>query len=145
MAGHLTDLQKRKIVADYIMRDGNASETARKNGVSDTTVLRVIGQEREIKDKLEQKRAQNAASVERYMAENSGRVCDIIDHGLELIAERLGECTPVQTATIMGILIDKHKGVNTQRVELASSGMSLEDKLNAIKEAAQKYAGDDGA
>lgn len=145
MAAHLTDWQKKKIIADYIQCDGNKLETAKKNGVSDYTVRKIVEENTEAKKRLEEKHRKNYESVEKYMEANSGRVCDIIDHGLELIAERLDECTPVQTATIMGILIDKHKGVNTQRVELASSGMSLEDKLNAIKEAAQKYAGDDGA
>lgn len=141
MARHLTDLERRKVVADYI-QCGNYSETARKNGISDFTVRKIVLGNNEVKEKLEEKRAENTKTVERYMAENAERVCSIIDSGLALIQERLGECTPVQAATIMGILIDKHKGTSgTHQVEM-SKGMSLSDKLEAIKAAAESYAGD---
>ena len=134
----LTDAEQKKSVADYIANDGNASETARQNNVSDDTVLRLVKRRGDIVELLEQKRAENTASVERYMEANANRVCDIINQGLELITQRLDECTPVQAATIMGILIDKHKGVNTQRIEM-SANMSLSDKLEAIKQAAADY------
>lgn len=141
MARHLTDLERQKIVADYV-QCGNFSETARRNGVCDNTVRKIVAETSGIEEKLEQKRAENAKTVEKYMAENAERVCSIIDSGLALIQERLAECTPVQAATIMGILIDKHKGTSgTHQVEM-SKGMSLSDKLEAIKAAAESYAGD---
>lgn len=141
MARHLTDLERQKIVADYIQCE-NFCETARRNGVCDNTVRKIVAETSGIEEKLEQKRAENAKTVERYMAENAERVCSIIDSGLALIQERLAECTPVQAATIMGILIDKHKGTSgTHQVEM-SKGMSLSDKLEAIKAAAESYAGD---
>lgn len=141
MARHLTDLERQKIVADYIQCE-NFCETARRNGVCDNTVRKIVAETSGIEEKLEQKRAENAKTVEKYMAENAERVCSIIDSGLALIQERLAECTPVQAATIMGILIDKHKGTSgTHQVEM-SKGMSLSDKLEAIKAAAESYAGD---
>lgn len=141
MARHLTDLERQKIVADYIQCE-NFCETARRNGVCDNTVRKIVAETSGIEEKLEQKRAENAKTVERYMAENAERVCSIIDSGLALIQERLAECTPVQAATIMGILIDKHRGTSgTHQVEM-SKGMSLSDKLEAIKAAAESYAGD---
>ena len=141
MARHLTDLERQKVIADYI-QCGNYCETARKNGISDVTARKIVLENNEVKEKLEEKRAENAKTVERYMAENAERVCGIIDSGLALIQERLAECTPVQAATIMGILIDKHKGTSgTHQVEM-SKGMSLSDKLEAIKAAAANYAGD---
>lgn len=141
MARHLTDLERQKIVADYIQCE-NFSETARRNGVCDNTVRKIVAETSGIEEKLEQKRAENTKTVEKYMADNAERVCSIIDSGLALIQERLAECTPVQAATIMGILIDKHKGTSgTHQVEM-SKGMSLSDKLEAIKAAAANYAGD---
>ena len=141
MARHLTDLERQKIVADYI-QCGNYRETGRINGVSGETVRRIVREIDDIEQKMAQKSAENAKTVEKYMAENAERVCSIIDSGLALIQERLAECTPVQAATIMGILIDKHKGTSgTHQVEM-SKGMSLSDKLEAIKAAAESYAGD---
>ena len=134
-------MERQKVIADYI-QCGNYCEAARKNGISDFTVRKIVLGNKEVREKLEQKRAENAKTVEKYMAENAERVCDIIDSGLALIQERLAECTPVQAATIMGILIDKHKGTSgTHQVEM-SKGMSLSDKLEAIKAAAESYAGD---
>lgn len=139
MARHLTDLERRKIVADYI-QCGNYRETGRINGISAETVRRIVQKRGDIEQKLAEKRAENAKTVEKYMAENAERVCSIIDSGLALIQERLAECTPVQAATIMGILIDKHKGTSgTHQVDM-SRGMSLSDKLEAIKAAAESYA-----
>lgn len=141
MARHLTDLERQKVIADYI-QCGNYCEAARKNGISDVTARKIVLENNEVKEKLEQKRAENTRTVERYMAENAERVCSIIDSGLALIQERLAECTPVQAATIMGILIDKHRGTSgTHRVEM-NEGMSLSDKLEAIRAAAENYAGD---
>lgn len=140
MARHLTDLERRKVVADYI-QCGNYRETGRINGVSGETVRRIVRESDDIDQKMAQKSEENAKTVERYMAENAKRVCDIIDSGLALIQERLAECTPVQAATIMGILIDKHRGTSgTHQVEM-SKGLSLSDKLEAIKAAAESYAG----
>ena len=141
MARHLTDLERRKVVADYI-QCGNYRETGRINGISDDTVRRIVRENGDISQKLAEKSAENAKTVEKYMAENAERVCNIIDSGLALIQERLAECTPVQAATIMGILIDKHKGTSgTHQVEM-SKGLSLSEKLEAIKAAAESYAGD---
>lgn len=41
MAARLTDRQKKKIVADYLEL-GSYNATAKRNGVSDTTVKRII-------------------------------------------------------------------------------------------------------
>ena len=140
MARHLTDLERQKIVADYIQCE-NFCETARRNGVCDNTVRKIVAETSGIEEKLEQKRAENTKTVEKYMAENAERVCDIIDSGLALIPERRGGGPPAAGATTMGVLIDKHKGTSgTHQVEM-SKGMSLSDKLEAIKAAAANYAG----
>ena len=142
VAARLTDLEKKKVVADYL-RTESVNAAAKMNGISGCTARAVLDEAGDIEGKLEQKKAENTQTVEKYMADNAERVCDILDQGLELISKRLEECSPVQAATIMGILIDKHKGVSTQRVEV-SGGMSLSDKLAAIRSAAEHYAQDAG-
>ena len=57
----LTDKQKKKIIADFISNT-NYSETARMNNVSDTTVRKIIKENPECLEKVEEKKAENTKS-----------------------------------------------------------------------------------
>ena len=108
MAARLTDKQKKKIVADYLEL-GSYNATAKRNGVSDTTVKRIIVESGEIAEKLEQKKQENTADILAYMESQRGIVCEIIQKGLMALnsQDKLAEASPAQITTALGTLIDK--------------------------------------
>lgn len=108
MAARLTDKQKKKIIADYVQL-GSYNAVAKLNGVSDSTVKRVVLGCGEITKKVEQKKEENTADILAYMESQRGLVCQIIGKGLEALnsPEKLAEATPAQITTALGTLIDK--------------------------------------
>lgn len=108
MAARLTDKQRKKIVADYLEL-GSLRATARENGVSDSTVKRVVAECGDFQQKAAQKKDENTADIIAYMESKRGIVCEIIDKGLMALnsEEKLYEATPAQITTALGTLIDK--------------------------------------
>ena len=108
MAARLTDKQKKKIVADYVEL-GSYNATAKRNGVSDGTVKRIVEDCGDIQEKLEQKKEENTADILAYMESKRGIVCEIIEKGLMALNsdEKLADATPAQITTALGTLIDK--------------------------------------
>lgn len=108
MAARLTDRQKKKIVADYLEL-GSYNATAKKNGVSNHTVKRIVLEFPEISDKLQEKNNQNTADILAYMESKRKIVCEILDKGLEALnsPEKLAEATPA-----LGTLIDKWTAIS---------------------------------
>lgn len=139
MAARLTDKQKKKIVADYL-ETGSYRATGRKNGVSDGTVKRVVSDCGDIEQKIAQKKEENTADILAYMESQKGLVCEIIGKGLAALndPEKLAESTPAQITTALGTLIDKFTALDAARPKQAEAdGMTLSDKLAAIREAAR--------
>lgn len=108
MAAHLTDKQKKQIIADYV-ETGSYNAVARKHGVSDTTVARVCAKCGEMKQKLEVKKEENTTDILAYMELKKRVVCEIIGKGLDVLndEEKLKSATPSQITTALGTLIDK--------------------------------------
>lgn len=139
MAARLTDKQKKKIVADYL-ETGSYRATGRKNGVSDGTVKRVVSDCGDIEQKIARKKEENTADILAYMESQKGLVCEIIGKGLAALndPEKLAESTPAQITTALGTLIDKFTALDAARPKQAEAdGMTLSDKLAAIREAAR--------
>ena len=113
MAERLTDKQKKKIIADYL-ESGSYRATAKKNGVSDNTVRRIVLECGDFKQKLEQKKEENTADILAHMGSKPDTVCEILDKGLEALntPEKLKEATPAQITTALGTLIDKWSAIN---------------------------------
>lgn len=108
-AQRLTDKQKKKIIADYVQLQ-NYTKTAKLNGVSDTTVKRLISTApSEMLKKVEQKKEQNTLEMLDYMDSKKERVQEIIDVYLGVLTdpEKLEEATLQQITTALGTLIDK--------------------------------------
>ena len=80
MAARLTDRKKKKIIADYIEL-GSYNATAKKNGVSNHTVKRVVSEVPEMADKIQQKKDENTADILAYMESQKRLVCEIIGKG----------------------------------------------------------------
>ena len=108
MAARLTDKQKKKIIADYIeLSSYNA--VAQLNGVSRTTVKRIVVNDTEMLQKVQIKKEENTKEILAYMDEQKEQVCSIIDKILNQMSNDVKiASTPLnQLATTMGILIDK--------------------------------------
>lgn len=108
MAARLTDLQKKKIVADYVQY-GSYNAVGKINGVSKDTVKRVVLACEDIVQKAQQKKEENTADILAYMESQKNLVCEIIGKGLTALndPEKLAEATPSQITTALGTLIDK--------------------------------------
>lgn len=108
MAARLTDKQKQKIVADYI-ENGSYRATGKINGVSDSTVKRIVAECGDIKQKIEVKKEQNAKDILAYMESKRDIVCEILGKGLDALNSpyKLAEASPAQITTALGTLIDK--------------------------------------
>lgn len=108
MAARLTDKQKKKIIADYIEL-GSYNAVAQLNGVSRTTVKRIVVNDTEMLQKVQIKKEENTKEILAYMDEQKEQVCSIIDKILNQMSNDVKiASTPLnQLATTMGILIDK--------------------------------------
>lgn len=136
----LTDKQRKKIVADYL-ETGSYNATAKINGVSDTTVKRVVISCREIAEKIEQKKEQNSADILAYMESKRNIVCQIIDKGLSVLNndEKLAEASPSQITTALGTLIDKWTAIGGNATETTE-----DDALSkSLKELAEGLESDE--
>ena len=108
MAKHLTDREKKKIIADYA-ECGNYSQVARKHKVSFDTVKRVVISDPETVKKAEQKKEQNTADILEFMDKKKEDVCNIISLYLSELqnSDKLQRASIQSIATSLGIVIDK--------------------------------------
>ena len=106
----LTDKQKKKIIADYI-DNNNYSETARMNNTTDTTVRRIIRENKEVLKKVEQKKEENSQDMFEYMKNKDNdkkRIVDLCFEALDKKLSNLDMFTNVKDiATVYGIIMDK--------------------------------------
>lgn len=130
----LTDKQKKKIIADYV-ENQNYSETAKMNNVSDMTVRRIVEDNKDVLEKVEQKKQENTQSTIEYMQtqhETKKRILDKILKAIETKAEDIDMFTNIKDlATAYGIILDKelkvlelNKGVEskeTNRIMIINS------------------------
>lgn len=140
MAARLTDKQKKKIIADYVEM-GSYNATAKRNGVSDGTVKRIVEDCGDIQEKLEQKKEENTADILAYMESKRGIVCEIIEKGLMALNsdEKLADATPAQITTALGTLIDKWSAVSGGPADTAK-----EDELSkSLREMAEELESDE--
>lgn len=140
MAARLTDRQKKKIVADYLEL-GSYNATAKRNGVSNHTVKRIVAGVPEISEKIQQKKDENTADIMAYMERQRKVVCEIIGKGLKALntPEKLAEASPAQITTAIGTLIDKWTAISGGPADTAK-----EDGLSqSLRELAEELESDD--
>lgn len=131
-AQRLTDKQKKKIIADYVQLQ-NYTKTAKLNGVSDTTVKRLISTApSEILKKVEQKKEQNTLEMLDYMDSKKERVQEIIGVYLGVLTdpEKLEGATLQQITTALGTLIDKWTAIDDRRKGDSVDGDTPADELS---------------
>jgi chromatin segregation and condensation protein Rec8/ScpA/Scc1 (kleisin family) len=138
MAKHLTDRQKKKIIADYAEL-GNYSQVAKKHKVSFDTVKRVVLRDPETLKKTEQKKEQNTADILAHMETKKNAVNQIIDRYLLALLdeEKIEKATPAQLTTALGTLIDKftsHSMGSTVSADMAEDNKMLKTLFGRDKD-----------
>lgn len=137
----LTDKQKKKIIADYIETQ-NYSETARINNVADNTVRAIVLDNKEVAEKLEQKKQENTNDILKYMDEIYDKQKRIIDLSLTAIEEKLQKpdmFTNVKDiATVYGVIFDK--ALKYKEMKIKNS--ELKDGVKARIEIVDDLGGD---
>lgn len=108
MASRLTDIQKKKIVADYLETE-SINLAAKRNGVSWTSANKAILDDKEIEKKIKHKKDENTKVILDHMESKKSIVCEIIDKGLDALnaPKKLQNANPAQITTAIGTLIDK--------------------------------------
>ena len=104
MARHLTDREKKKIIADYAEL-GSCNAVAKKHKRSWTTIKQVVESDPDTMKKCEQKREENMRDVLAWM----DAACGVLDKLLTAMSndEIIGKSTISQIATAFGVVIDK--------------------------------------
>lgn len=118
MAAHLTDKQKKKIIADYV-ECGSYNAVAKKHNISDNTVRKIIKENSETAKKCEDKKEKNTADILAHMEEKKDVVNQIIDTYLVALLdpEKIAKANPSQLTTALGTLIDKFTMAKFQKEE----------------------------
>ncbi len=106
MAPRLTDKQKKKIISDYVNL-GSYNAVAKKHGIADTTVKRIVSADGETLKKVEQKKKQNTMDMLEFLDSRKKRTQDIIDQLLECMPDKIPKASLVQIVTAYGVLVDK--------------------------------------
>lgn len=108
MAQHLTDKQKKQIIADYVELE-SYNAVAKKHKVSATTVKNTVLKNSESVKKCEQKKEQNTADILEFMDKKKDDVCNIISLYLSELqnSDKLQRASIQSIATSLGIVIDK--------------------------------------
>ena len=139
----LTDKQKKKIIADYV-DNGNYSETARLNNVSDMTVKRLVENNEDVLKKVEQKKEENTQDMLSYLEskkEDKKRVIDLCFRALEDKLATPDMFTSVKDiVTVYGIIVDKDlKFMEMQNSKINNLEITKVDELlKEIKNASIK-------
>lgn len=141
----LTDKLRKQIVADYVEL-GSYAAVAKKHGVADTTVKRAVEQDHQTLRIADQKKDSNTADILAHMDAKKDTVNEIIDKALNVLNDevKLSRSSPMQIATMLGIVIDKFTGtraaVDKIKAEIAKTRstdpMTVEDDpiTKALKE-----------
>lgn len=140
----ITDKQKQKIIADYVMTK-NKRETARMNNTSDTVVKKVLMEDNEKVERLfKEQQIKNTQSTLEYMQtqhETKKRLLDKILSAIEGKVDNIDKLTSIKDlATAYGIILDKELKLlelsrNTEKVENNNGIMNelLEALINVKK------------
>jgi len=141
LAKHLSDLQKKKIVADFVDTQ-NYSETARKNNTSITTVRRVVAKDQDLVEKVNLKKAQNDTDILAYMESKHDAIKRFLSYVLDkrlnpdTNGEELDRISLPQITTMYGIVVDK----SVKAKELGNgdkSGVEIKVEMGPLED----YAG----
>lgn len=108
MAAHLTDKQKKKIIADRA-NGLSLRQLAAKYGTSRTTVQRVIAKDPATCQMVTAKKEQNTQEMLEYMDGQKGKAQELLTRIIEALGdpEKLKRANVRDLATAYGIIADK--------------------------------------
>lgn len=141
----LTDKQRKRMVSDYIEL-GSYSAVAKKYGVAVTTVKRAVEYDNRTLKIAKQKKEANTNDILAHMDSKKDTVNEIIDKALDALndQQKLAKTSPMQIATMLGIVIDKFTGtrhvVEKLRADAAKNSVETKEAVeddpitNALKE-----------
>lgn len=130
MAKHLTDKQRKKIIADYVMC-GNYSEVGRRNKVNASTVKRIMASDSDAQRKAEQKKEQNTQDMLAFMESRKDQAQSVLDTYLTAMLDpaKISDATLSQIATAFGIITDKFTKTTERSTDTAEDLTPLKDLL----------------
>lgn len=141
----LTDKQRKQMISDRA-EGMSYRQLAERYGTSVTTVKRTLAKNPEVSQKVTHKKESNTADILAHMDAKRDTVKEIIDKALDVLNDerKLSRASPMQIATMLGIVIDKFTGtraaVEKLRADTAKSKgedpMTVEDDpiTKALKE-----------
>lgn len=141
----LTDKQRKQMISDRA-EGMSYRQLAERYGTSVTTVKRTLAKNTEVSQKVTHKKESNTADILAHMDAKRDTVKEIIDKALDVLNDemKLSRASPMQIATMLGIVIDKFTGtraaVEKLRADTAKSKgedpMTVEDDpiTKALKE-----------
>lgn len=136
MAVKLNERQRYEVVADYV-ECNNYSEVARKHGVTEGTVRRIVKSNNEFYENYEHKKEEIAEDVLSHMQSQLPTVNLIIDKMLKRLCsdELIDKSSTSQLTTSLGTLIDKYTMILKH-----NQGNAIEDDpiTKALKEEAER-------
>ena len=140
MAARLTDKEKKQIIAAYI-ECGSYRAVGRRFNISATTVKTLVLNDQSTVQKCAEKKAENTQSVLEYMDNNRDKAINIINCCLAMLPEKLKNANASQTATVLGIIIDKY----TKQTESPQSKAALDKLDNLLGEFKDAVGGSDAS
>lgn len=137
MAKHLSDREKKQIIAEYIAC-GSYNAVAKKYRIADTTVKRIVERDPEMQRKAEQKKAENTTDVLAFLDLKKKDACLFIEKALEALCstEKIAAAPLSQIATAMGIVIDKFTA-NGLKAGISPDSTEDDPLTQALKEEAE--------
>ena len=108
MAKRLTDREKKIILSEYIETE-NYRETARRQGISPTTVKRIVAANPESAREIEKQREKNTKDILAHMRDKEEAVCTLMDLYLKAMAreDKIEGASVNQLSSTLCALIEK--------------------------------------
>lgn len=127
----LTDKQRRQIVADYA-ETKNYTAVAEKYGIARNTVKAIVNANPETAKICRDKKEANTNDILAHMDSKKDTVNEIIDKALDVLndQQKLAKTSPMQIATMLGIVIDKFTGTRhvVEKLRADAAKNSVETK-----------------
>lgn len=139
-AKRLTDKQKKKIVADYVMLQ-NYVQTAKLNDVAESTVRKIVKENPDCARLCDEKREDNARDMLSYLESKRNEAQELLGMYLKAMADpdKIAEATLPQLSTAFGTIVDKFAVLDGQsNIEAPDDGL-----LEALSAAADISPPDD--
>lgn len=127
----LTDKQRKQIVADYA-ETKNYTAVAEKYGIARNTVKAIVNANPETAEICRDKKEANTNDILAHMDSKKDTVNEIIDKALDVLndQQKLSKTSPMQIATMLGIVIDKFTGTRhvVEKLRADAAKNSVETK-----------------